>query len=310
MLEALASQDYEGEMEIVIGDGSDTLQMAELVRREHPNVVIVPNPGRIVSSGVNVAILKSTGEIIVRCDAQCLPSRDYVRRAVNTLERTGAANVGSYQKAVGVTFIQRSIAMALTTPLGGGFSRFRVGGEEGAARAAYLGTFRRETFDEVGPYDTSLTLSEDYEFNQRLRKLGKTVWFDPELVMVYRPRKNLLALARQFQRYGRWKAVMIMEHPASIRMRHVLAFGLMLGLVAIGVLGGLTGNWWPLVAMALAYCVVVAGTAVVVGCRRRSSAALLLPLALLTMHFSWGAGFVLPARIPNRRRPPASTDST
>ena len=82
------AQDYAGEIEIVVADGSDRPDMAEAVRTRFPGVRIVPNPDRGISAGLNRALRAATHDIVLRCDARCLLPPHYVRMAVATLRRT------------------------------------------------------------------------------------------------------------------------------------------------------------------------------------------------------------------------------
>ena len=65
--------------------------------------------------------------------------------------------------------------------------------------------------------------NEDYALNRVLRARGGIVWFDPALVVDYRPRGDVRALALQYFRYGRWKAAMLARHPRSLRARQLAA---------------------------------------------------------------------------------------
>ena len=293
-LDSIFAQDYKGQIEVIVADGSETKTISELVRKSYPSVQLIPNPKRVLVPGANSAFRVATGDIMVRCDAHTTLPPGYVSRAVETLERTGAANVGGRQLAVGVTPFERTVAIAMTTPLGVGDARHRLGGKEGVSDTAYLGVFSRETLEEMGGGYANLSWNEDYEFNYRLRKRGKTVWFDPGLVVNYRPRDTFWKLARQYFNYGRGKSEVAMRHPGSIRLRHLAAPGLALALAA-GAGLALAGFSWPLAGLLLAYVLTLVVGATVVGFRRRDTAAVLLPLALAIMHLSWGTGFFIPA---------------
>ena len=299
-LDSVFAQDYEGEMEVIVADGCETPTMSELIRQAHPSVKLISNPERVLVPGANAAFQTATGDFIVRCDAHVVLPPGYISRALQTLKRTGAANVGGRQLAVGTTLFERTVAIAMTTLLGVGDSRHRLGGQEGAADTAFLGVFSRRTLEELGGGYANLARNEDYELNYRLRKGGKTVWFDPELVVEYRPRGSMWALARQYFNYGRGKSVVLMKHPGSIRYRHLAAPGLILGL-AVGAALTVAGFPWLLEALLLAYALTIVGGSVVVGFRRRDTAAALLPLALATMHLSWGVGFFIPERLQTDR---------
>ena len=293
-LNAVLAQDYGGPLEVVVADGSDTPDTGHILRQHYPTVRVVPNPEQITPTGLNYALQAATGEFIVRCDTHAMLPPHYVRRAIATLERTGAAIVGGQQHSVGTTLFTRALAIAQTTPLGVGNARYRLGGAEGPTDTVYLGTWRRETLQTAGGFDRSLIRNQDYELNWRLRQRGKTVWFDPDLTVTYHPRSNLWALTRQYFDYGRWKAAMLRQHPPSLQARQLAAPLLVLGLVASALLALAAG---PLLAMVvpLAYlCTLVVGS-VTIGVHRRDPAALLLPLVLAAMHLSWGIGFFLPA---------------
>ena len=290
---ALASalaQDYAGEIEIVVADGSDRPDMAEAVRTRFPGVRIVPNPDRGISAGLNRALRAAAHDIVLRCDARCLLPPHYVRLAVATLRRTGAASAGGRQRPVGTDAFTRAVALAMTSPLGAGGARYRLGGAEGPADTVFLGVFRRDALEAAGGFDETLMRNEDYELNWRLRERGGTVWLDPALAVDYRPRESLAALAAQYFAYGWWKRIVLARHPRSLRARQLAAPALILGLAGSAALAA-AGLVEAAAALPAAYAVALAGGAAVIGCRQREPAALLLPPVLAAMHLAWGAGF-------------------
>ena len=295
-LDSILSQDYDGDLEVIVADGSDTPATAAVVR-ERSAVQLVKNPQKTIGFGINRAIRESSGDVLVRCDAHAFLPPGYLRRAVATLERTGAANVGGRQVAVGTTFFERAVAIAMTARLGAGDARYRVGGKEGPVDTVYLGTFRRTALEAVGGFDPTFFHNQDYEVNWRLRQRGQTVWFDPMLTVSYRPRDTLRKLAQQYFNYGRWKSVMLRRHPRSIRLRHMLPPMLLLGLAAsllVVVFHQPLAPWAALVP--LSYVLTLLVWAVAVGVARRAIEALAVPVVAATMHLSWAIGFFIPAR--------------
>ena len=318
-LESVLGQDYGGDIEVIVADGSETSAIRDLVRRRFPQVRVVRNPEREIPTGLNHALRAARHPIVARCDAHAMLPPGYVARAVGTLLRTGAANVGGRQNPVGATRFERAVALATTTPLGAGDARYRLGGAEGPVETVYLGVFRRDALDAVGGFDETLLRNEDYELNWRLRERGETVWFDPALVADYRPRGSLRALARQYFDYGRWKRVVLIRHPRSLRLRQLAAPLLLLALAAAGVLaagGGLiaAGDLSPRVAetagialpgiaaaIPLGYLLLLLAGSAAIGLRRRRPEAVLLPVVLATIHLAWAAGFFAGAPAGSRR---------
>ena len=290
-LASVEAQDYAGALEIVVADGSEGPETAELVRTRHPKVRLVANPQRSASAGLNRALAATAHGIVVRCDARAALPPDYVRVAVATLARTGAEAVGGMQRPVGTTPFTRAVALAMTTPLGAGDARYRLGGPEGPADTVWLGVFRRDALEAAGGFDETLARNQDYELNWRLRARGQTVWFTPALGAEYRPRGTLAALARQYFAYGWWKRVVLARHPGSWRWRQLAAPALTAGLAASAALGAAAGAPALAAAPALGYALALSGAALVLAARRKSAPALLLPPVLATMHLAWGAGF-------------------
>ena len=195
----MQAQDYPGDVQICLAvapstDGTEAVA-AELAA-EHDDVIVVANPAGTTPAGLNAAIRATTGDVVVRVDGHAELSPGYIRRAVETLRRTGAANVGGVQRAIGTTPFERAVADAMTSPFGTGDATFHYGGAEGPTDTVYLGVFDRAAIEAVGLYDERLVRNQDYELNIRLREAGGVVWFDPELSVTYRPRGSLQALGQ------------------------------------------------------------------------------------------------------------------
>ena len=301
-LDSVLSQDYPGSVEVIVVVEPGTGATYDLLLQRYPTVQVIPNVEGGVGAGINLALRRATGEMIIRCDAHTLLPCRYVRHAVETLQRTAAANVGGRQQPVGVTFFEQAVAIAMTSFLGAGNAPHRVGGPEGPTETAFLGAFRRSALDAVGGYNPDLLRGQDYDINWRLRAHGETVWFDPDLVTTYRPRRTLRDLARQYFDYGRWKCTIVRQQPASLLPRHLAAPLLVLGLATSGFLGVATASGPVMTALPLTYIFILTVKALTVGVRSRASAAVLLPLVLSTMHLSWGIGFFFPARLQGSRK--------
>lgn len=293
LLPTILDQEYAGSFEILVADGRTDDKTGAFIRQHYPMIRLVSNPEQATSIGINRALAMSTGEVVVRCDAYNRLQPDYIQRAVETLRRTGAASVGGQQCAVGESFIGRAVAAGQNTFLGVGNSRHRLGGVEGPADTVYLGVFRRKALEAVGGFDPTLLRNQDYVLNWCLRHRGETVWFDPDLKVAYRPRQSIWKLARQYFDYGRWKCVVIRRYPRSVCVRQVVAPLLLLGLAASAVGAWINMSLWAS-ALPLVYILLLLGETVRIGVRRREPAAVLLPLVLIVMHLSWGAGFFCP----------------
>jgi succinoglycan biosynthesis protein ExoA len=288
-VESVLAQRYPGRVEVCLAvapstDGTERIA-AELAAG-HRAITVVTNPHGTTPAGLNAAIRATTAPVVARVDAHAALSEGYLRRAVETMRRTGAVNVGGVQQASGTTPFEEAVAAAMTSRFGAGDAKFHYGGGEGPTDTAYLGVFERRALGAAGLFDETLERNQDYELNIRLRAAGGVVWFDPELLVRYRPRGSLGALARQYYQYGQWKRVVLRRHPGSLRWRQAVP-----PIVTAAVLAGLAAApWWrKALVLPMTYVGAVTVAAVAVGGRSSGQVARLLAI-FPTMHFSWSAG--------------------
>jgi glycosyltransferase involved in cell wall biosynthesis len=302
LLEAIYTQTFpRTDLEVVISDGmsSDGTQ-AEIVAfsDSHPDmhISVVKNPTRNIAAALNRAIKETHGEIIIRLDAHSIPYPDYIERSVTDLEVGLGENVGGiWEIHPGAqTWVAQSIAVAASHRLGVGDALYRHTENAALVDTVPFGAFRRELFALIGFFDESLLTNEDYEFNARIRKSGGKVWLDPSIRSVYISRPTLAKLAKQYARYGFWKWRMLRRYPETLRWRQVLPPLFVLSLcVGAGLAIFLPIFRVLLVVEIFVYLIVLVAAGVQAAMRQKKIYLVIgLPLAIATMHITWGAGFL------------------
>lgn len=298
------AQEVDGPIELVLalGPSSDgTTELARELAANDARIVLVDNPAADIPVGLNLAIHASKHPTIVRVDAHSELTPGYTRRALETLERTGAANVGGVMRAEGTTPFQRAAAAAYNSRIGLGGGAYHGGGTESEAESAYLGVMRREVLEEVGCFDESIRRGEDWELNLRIRSAGYRVMFDPSLSVTYRPRESWPRLARQFVATGRWRGELVRRYGSRNSLRFFAPPALLVTLVVallVRVLrgaGALTGVLGAIATLAYVPIAAYAGIVALFAAGRRGAggAERAWILAVVpTMHLAWGAGFL------------------
>lgn len=309
----ILAQDYPGELEVVIAlgpsaDRTDEIA-AELVAGD-PRVRTVPNPTGRTPAGLNAAIAASRHPVVVRVDGHGMLSPDYIATAVRLLAETGAANVGGIMHAEGENDWERAVAAAMTSRIGVGNAAFHTGGRAGEAETVYLGVFRREVLEKLGGYNEEFIRAQDWELNYRIRGSGGLIWFSPELLVSYRPRPSVRELAKQYRNYGRWRRVVARYHAGSINPRYLAPPAALLA-IAAGIVAGAVLTPWGFVVPA-GYLAGITLGSLPAGKGLSAGARLRVPVALATMHMSWGWGFLTsPRRLARKviasRREPVTT---
>jgi glycosyltransferase involved in cell wall biosynthesis len=305
-VETVLAQKVDGPAELILALAPSTDGTSELARqlaREDERIVLVDNPAADIPVGLNRAIRAGRYPTIVRVDAHSELEPDYTRRALATLDRVRAANLGGVMRADGRTPFQRAVARAYNSPIGLGGGAYHGGTQEGEAESAYLGVMRRAVLDEVGLFDETIRRGEDWELNLRIRRAGYRVWFDPALSVTYWPRESWTRLVRQFAATGRWRGELVRRYGRGNSLRFFAPPALVLNILLALVVGalqatGVLAGWWSAAASAVylpivAYAVLVVAVALGPGGGRGWRDKLWTMAVLPTMHLSWGWGFVV-----------------
>lgn len=276
------------EVVVAVGPSTDATEaLADDLARDE-RVRVVANAAGSTPAALNRAVAVSRGDVIVRLDAHAVLPHHYIATALESLSRTGAANVGGRQVPSATTGFGAAVAAAMRSPLGSGAATYRSGTVAREVETVYLGVFRRDALDAVGGFDERLLRNQDYELNHRLRKAGWQIWFEPTLAVTYRPRESLRTLARQYRDYGRYKRLVMRTHPSSIRLRQLVPLFMVGGIVLTVPIGAVVGAWWLPAVTVGGYL----GLVLVGGLLADQRRAITVAAALATMHWSWAVGFL------------------
>lgn len=293
-IDSVLAQDYPPErLEVVVVDGGSDDDSVAVVQACGPRVRVLHNPGRIVPTAMNIGIRAARGTVIARVDAHTVLAPDFVRVGVETLQRTGADNVGGPMRSVGGGPTGDAVARAMASRFGIG-SYFHFATDDREVDTVYMGMYPRAVFERIGLFDEELVRNQDDELNYRLRKAGGRVFLTTRMHSQYQNRQRMRTLARQFFQYGLWKVRVLQKHPRQMSPRQFVPPAFVAALGA----GALLGPWSRTIAcswlgvIGLYTAALVAATASV---RRTGGEAGWgrIMAAFATMHIAWGAGFLV-----------------
>ncbi len=307
-LGSAVAQDYPVDrLEFVVADGlsddgSPELAHRILSSRSH-RFEIIPNPARNTPAALNLCIEKARGDVVLYLIAHCELAPDYVRRAVEVLEQTGADLVGGTIETRGRDdALGEAIALALSSSFGVGGVAFRTKtGLSGWVDTVALGAYRRDVFDRFGVFDPEFIRNQDAELSFRITRGGGRIWIDNSLRSVYHSRASLRALWRQHFYTGASKVQILAKHGRMPAWRHYIPGGFVLALAASVVAAVVLRR--PLIVLpALGPYVVVLLSASIWTARRRLSLLPQLVAAMLILHLSYGTGTIAGLRRLFRKR--------
>ncbi|HEX8075588.1 MAG TPA: glycosyltransferase family 2 protein [Thermoleophilaceae bacterium] len=294
---AMQAQRFDGEVEFLFMDGRSedrTKAILEELSRADQRIRVFDNPGRSSTAGLNVGLRNARGDYIVRMDAHTFYPEDYIARGVERLRRGDVVWVAGPQVPYGTDAWSRRVALALGSRLGtGGSARWGTGADDGERdldTGVFAGMWHRETVERHGGWDEDWPINQDSELAARILRDGGRIVSIPELAARYVPRNSLRGLARQYWRYGNYRARTASRHPDSLSVRQLFAPAL-----ALAVVGSVAAPR-PLRGLARAgvgaYAVAIAADSARVLPEAGARDAAALPAVFVVMHGAWGFGFL------------------
>lgn len=285
-----------GDFELIVVDGLSDDGTSEILARlsgEYPSLKVLTNHKRTMPSGVNLAISTARGRYIAIMGAHNRYAPDYLREAVRVLEETQADNVGGSMVCEGESYVQEAIALAHHSGFSVGGARWHDPHYEGPADTVFGGVYRREVFDQIGPFDEELVRNQDDELNLRLVQQGGRIWHSPRIRSWYKPRRSLKSLFMQYVQYGYWRVRVVQKRKAAAAFRQYVPGAFVFSLIALPTVALLWSPvWWLWFGEVVLYGGCVVGISSVVAPRKGWHYFPILPLVFACYHLGYGIGFL------------------
>ena len=291
-LDSVLAQDWPALQVIVVDGGSvdGTAAVVAAYQAADPRVELLSNPRHLIPVSLNLALAEARGRWLVRVDAHAAVPPGYVSTAVGHLRSGRWGGVGGRKNGTATTPVGSAVATAMGSRFGVGDSTYHYGRRPQAVEHLPFGCYPVELLRELGGWDETLAVNQDFELDWRVRASGRSLLFDPAMVIEWQSRQTIRELWRQYRRYGAGKAVVACKRPRSVRPRHLAAPAL----VASWLVAAVVAVRRPRLAVALAapYPVALAvATAVTVARVPDPRGRAWLAPAFAAMHAGWGIGF-------------------
>jgi glycosyltransferase involved in cell wall biosynthesis len=294
---AMQAQRFDGTVELLFADGGSDDKTREILlelARGDPRIRMLDNPRRRTASGLNVCLREARGEFVARMDAHTFYAESYLAAGVERLLRGDTEWVSGPAVPRPVGAISHAVALALASWLGRGGSRkwsedLATAEEQSLDTGVFGGVWRRSRLLQAGGWDERWPINQDSEMASRFLKDGAHLVCLPAMAGYYVPRDSLKGLARQYYRYGFYRARTFRRHPNSMRRSHLIAPALTAALFTALAAPRPLRRASRLGLLSYALAVLATGASTAARADRREDGALLLAV-LPTMHFGWGLG--------------------
>lgn len=301
-IQSILLQDYPKEhLEVLFVDGMSKDGTRDIVKnyaRQHPFIHLLDNEKRIVPVAMNIGIMASKGDVIMRLDAHAQYPINYFSVLVEALESLDADNVGAACRTDVLNKTSKTLAIreVLSNKFGVGNSTFRLGVDKVMeVDTVPFGCWKREVFDKYGQYDERLIRNQDIELNKRIVRGGGHIYIVPDTYCVYLARETFKGLAKNNYGNGKWNILTVYytKQMGSLSLRHFIPLLFLLSLI-VPLFCSLI--WWPLFFVAIAslliYMLALGGISVKLAMGKHLKFCYLL-ISFFVLHVSYGWGSLM-----------------
>lgn len=221
-INSFVQQDYPKDLlELIIVDGMSTDGTRETVekiidslKKQGWKLIFSDNQKGILSTGWNIAIHASSGDMVCRIDAHSELYSNYISKGIEVLINNNdkmVAGIGGVLEHYGQSFIGNTIADLLSSKFAVGNSPFRTDKNKNPrldsckeTDTAVYAIYYKRIFEEVGFFNENMVRNQDIEFHQRLKSRGYKLLTCPQMRIKYYVRESVKKLIKKAYSDGYW----------------------------------------------------------------------------------------------------------
>jgi GT2 family glycosyltransferase len=213
-IEALLTQDFKDEYELIVVDDGSSDQTADLVRSYDRGIKVISQPNQGPGEARNNGARHAQGEIILFTDDDCIPEKNWLQEMLRPFSEDAeiVGVKGRYrteQKEIIARFVQLEYEDKYDYMVRRKYIDFID---------TYSAAFRRRVFLELGGYDTEFPVAcaEDIELSYRLSKKGYKMVFASKAVVRHTHPARLMAYLKKKFKFAYWRVIAVKKNLKKI----------------------------------------------------------------------------------------------
>jgi glycosyltransferase involved in cell wall biosynthesis len=293
-LQALVDLDYPHDLlEIVLVDGMSTDRTPQIIEswvERDSRIRAIKNPGKIVSTGMNLGIKSARHDLILWISGHVVLERDHLKRCVETMREKSAAAVGGHIRTVGRSPIGKANAAILSSPFGVGGGTHRIGGNCGWVATVTMALYSKQAILKAGGFNESLPRNQDNDLHARMNRLGLRSYLNTNIRPTYFCRDSMVSLLRQAWKNGFWNILAVRMGIGGFSLRHFVPMVFVFGLISLAILSFVwSAAAYLLLGIGICYLLAASIASIIAATKRKLTwQVLLLPLGFLSLHLTYG----------------------
>ncbi len=268
------------------------LVLEEKTTEKFPKSQIIITGRTAPSNARNVGVKNAKGEIIAFIDDDAYPEKNWLEKANEEFKDPNVVAVGGPSFAPkNATFFQKvsnkvyELSSSKTGPRYGKAKRMEI--DDWPTCNFFV---RKNDFEKTQGFDSKYWGGEDTQVCYSLLKIGKKMYYNPDLIVYHHPRKTLKQHLKQTFFWGMWRGFFMRMHKQSRQ----LTFFIPPAFVAIFTFGLIFSFFSKFVRYAyFAFLILYIIYIILLGIKTKNFK-LAFPVMATTIltHFSYGSGFI------------------
>lgn len=298
ILDDIKKQDYDHKkIEVVLVNAMSTDSTKKIMEdfkaeneKEFYNVLIIDNIKKNQGVGMNLGIVNSSGDALLKVDAHATITKNFVTKNVEVI-KSGEYVCGGIRP----TLVDSNKSMAKTLHLveenmfGSSIADYRKGSKNKYVKSVFHGMYRREVIDKCGLNDEQLLRTEDNEFNYRIRKNGYKIRFCKDILSYQYIRPTLKKMLKQKYGNGYWIGLTTHVHRKCLSIYHYVPFCFVISI--IGTTCFIPISKLPIIALSSTYALVNIIVSILSIMKAKFEIThILMPVLMFLVHIAYGSG--------------------
>ncbi|QWQ39049.1 glycosyltransferase family 2 protein [Gemella sp. zg-570] len=303
LIKDLENQTYpKKKIEIIFIDGMSSdnswniLEKFKASSNEFNNILLLKNPKKILSVGMNIGIKNASGDCFLKVDCHSHISKNFIEENVKTI-LSGEQVCGGPRPSIieNEDSFSKTLLLVEENIFGSGIANYRKQSDDNKIKyvsSVFQGMYKREVFEKVGLLDELVGRVEDNEIHYRIRKNAYKIAYNNSILSYQYTRPNLKGMLKQKYSNGDWIGKVSHVYPKCFSIFHFVPLLFVLAIIA-SLLLSYFSSIFLVILFSIYFLFIILVSSLAIIKNEFSMTNLLLPFLIFAVHLSYGLGTLL-----------------